>query len=133
MEDIKSTLKFHDYIVEEVSFKANLNKEENEEYEIDFGIEPHIYYNADKTQMFVNLKTSLFQNEEENYPFKMIVVLTGYFSVQMKNEDISKFEANAIAILYPYIRALVSTYTANCNVAPMILPTINVNKMLKKK
>ena len=38
-----------------------------------------------------------------------------------------------VAILYPYARALVSTYTSNANIAPLILPTINVNQFLKNK
>ena len=35
--------------------------------------------------------------------------------------------------MYPYLRALVSTYTANSNVLPLILPAINVNAMLEEK
>ena len=38
---------------------------------------------------------------------------------------------NAIAILYPYVRALISTYTANANINPLILPAINVNKLIE--
>lgn len=37
---------------------------------------------------------------------------------------------NTVAILFPYIRALVSNYTANANVPPLILPPINVSKIL---
>ena len=35
--------------------------------------------------------------------------------------------------MYPYLRAIVSTYTASANVSPVILPAINVNAMLKNK
>ena len=47
-------------------------------------------------------------------------------------DDITRYEANAIAIMYPYLRAIVSTYTASANIAPVILPAINVNAMLKR-
>lgn len=43
------------------------------------------------------------------------------------------FEPNAIAILYPYVRSIISTYTTNSNVDPIILPTINVVEMLKQE
>ena len=50
-----------------------------------------------------------------------------------ENAAIENFKSNAVAILYPYARALVSTYTSNANIAPLILPTINVNQFLKNK
>lgn len=82
--------------------------------------------------MIVELELKLFENAvEKGYPFDMYVLVRGYFSG--RGEDILQYQANAIAILYPYVRALVSTYTANSNVTPLILPTINVNKMLKEK
>ena len=46
---------------------------------------------------------------------------------------IRDFEANAIAILFPYMRAIISTYTANANVAPVIIPPMNINAYLKEK
>ena len=36
-----------------------------------------------------------------------------------------------MAILFPYIRALVSTFTANANVPPLILPPINVVNLIE--
>ena len=57
------------------------------------------------------------------------VNLTGYFMVDGCEPETLK--ANAIAILYPYVRAIISTYTANANITPLILPTINVNKLIK--
>ena len=59
----------------------------------------------------------------------MKVNLTGYFMADSCNPETLK--ANAIAILYPYVRAIVSTYTANANITPLILPPINVNKLIK--
>ena len=52
---------------------------------------------------------------------------------EMGDAKIKGFEANAIAILFPYIRAIISTYTANANVAPVIIPPMNINVYLRKK
>lgn len=47
-----------------------------------------------------------------------------------KYEDIpSYFFANAIAILFPYVRAFVSTLTLQANYAPMVLPTMNLSSL----
>ena len=68
--------------------------------------------------------------EKNNYPFEMTVSLTGKF--ECEGEEPEKFSKNAIAILYPYVRAIVSTYTANANVNALILPAINVNKLIEE-
>ena len=65
----------------------------------------------------------------------MEVVLKGFFSIDSadSNVDISFFKTNAVAILFPYLRAIVSSYTANANIAPVILPAMNINEYIRKK
>lgn len=53
--------------------------------------------------------------------------------VELRTNIFDHAEANAIAILFPYIRAIVSTYTAHANIVPVILPPMNINAYLKKK
>ena len=61
----------------------------------------------------------------------MIVEVQGAFAlISDEQENIQKYYANALSILYPYARAIVSTYTANANIEPLILPTVNIWKML---
>ena len=89
----------------------------------------------DNEHMRIRLIIHIFDEAIKNrYPFEMKVVVVGYFSIGVeKDNDIAHYQANAIAILYPYIRAIVSTYTASANVTPLILPTVNVNKFLKNR
>lgn len=129
MKDIKSILKFHNYKVDKVNFEMNNKEPDSTEYEVNFKVRADFSINDDNTKMLVTLKTSLYEDEEDNYPFKMFVAVTGLFSTEADG-DIVKFKANAAAILFPYVRALVSSFTANCNVVPLILPTINIHKML---
>ena len=45
-------------------------------------------------------------------------------------EDIPEyFYANSIAILFPYVRAFVSTVTLQANIRPIVLPTYNVSPL----
>lgn len=47
-----------------------------------------------------------------------------------KIEDIpSYFYSNSIAILFPYVRAFVSTVTLQANISPMMLPTMNLSSL----
>lgn len=129
MDKYKSKLIFNKYIIKEIEFKYH---EEFKEKPIDilFDIDKETKYIANKN-MIVDLDVRIFEDNEE-YPFYMKVVLRGFFTIE-NNEDNINFEPNAIAILYPYIRSIVSTYTANANIMPLTLPVINVNKLLKDK
>lgn len=45
-------------------------------------------------------------------------------------EDIPPFfYNNAIAILFPYVRAFVSTVTLQANIQPLVLPTLNLSDL----
>ena len=132
MEEYKSILSFNSYIVNEVNFKYNDNfvQQSKKGTTVKFSIKPNIYKNENK--LTIELITKIFENaEQNNYPFEMMVKLTGNFSTEGDNPD--KFIKNAIAILYPYIRAIVSTYTASANVTSLILPAINVNKLIDEQ
>ncbi len=130
-KEISGAIFFEKYEVVEVSFKKN-DAYDSEEVSVDVKMDADIKTDDNKESMIVELELKLFENAvEKGYPFDMYVLVRGYFSG--RGEDILQYQANAIAILYPYVRALVSTYTANSNVTPLILPTINVNKMLKEK
>lgn len=39
------------------------------------------------------------------------------------------FYSNSIAILFPYVRAFVSTVTLQANISPMMLPTMNLSSL----
>lgn len=125
-----SILKFNQYIVNEINFKNNNNfTKKDEKISIVFNICKDIKKNDSNLE--IKLTTTIFKDSEENnYPFEMNVVITGYFTIENNERNID-FEPNAIAILYPYIRAIVSTYTASANISPLILPAINVNKLME--
>ena len=129
--EIKSKLAFINYKVKEVILKQNNNfKNPREPINVVF------YLNHETIQkennMKIILKVEVFKNaEEKNYPFYMKVELEGNFETE--GEDIERFEINGIALLYPYVRAIVSTYTANSNMPTLILPPINVGNYYKTK
>ena len=40
-----------------------------------------------------------------------------------------EFISNSIAILFPYVRAFVSTLTLQANIKPILLPTLNLSSL----
>lgn len=134
--DIKSGLRFINYQVNEVNFQLNIDYKEDAA-SVDFNIERFVQYlEDDENTMYVTLVLNIFENpKENNYPFSMFLDVTGIF--KLDNIDIGKRESfaevNAVAILFPYLRSLVSTYTANSNIPALILPPINIVKLIENQ
>jgi preprotein translocase subunit SecB len=60
-------------------------------------------------------------------------VSTFTFADKIPFEEIPEyFYANSIAILFPYVRAFVSTVTLQANVSPIVLPTMNLTSLQSK-
>lgn len=130
---INSILRFDNYIVDRAVFKNN-PEFEGDEIDIQFDIEPQFQISEKKDSMIVLLEVDIFKDAiQNNYPFEMSIALVGMFQLEGMDDNIEKFKMNAVAILYPYVRSLVTSFTANSNITPLILPTINVNKLIKEK
>lgn len=131
-ENINSIFKFEQYIVKSINFNYNLDSEEDD-YEIDFSVNPN-FITMGTDHLIVELEVRIFDKPDKAYPFKLDLELVGFFECKNCSEnDIEEFKPNAVAILYPYVRSLVTSITANANTNPLILPTINTNKLLDKE
>lgn len=131
---MKANLKFKDYVVNSIEFKNNLSFD-NSPVEIDFDINSEVNFISDK-EFFLGLEIEIFREpEKNNYPFNFKAEIIGTFEIDTDNEvEKNKLaEQNSVAILFPYVRALISTYTSASNVSPIILPPINVVKYIKNK
>lgn len=126
-----SSLIFENYKVNKVKFKTNDIKQQKQVWNLKFNINNITEVNKERNKMKITLIINIFEGLEDA-PFSMNVEISGFFELAGE-DDITRYEANAIAIMYPYLRAIVSTYTASANVSPVILPAINVNAMLKRK
>ncbi len=127
-----SKLRFLDYVVDYVEFKNNAAFDA-EAVDIDFNIHHKVVRNM--PDAYVTLRMNIFPDAAaNNYPFSFSISATGHFQIDGDDsEEANNFlNVNAVAILFPYLRALVTTYTANANVTPLILPPVNIAKMLEK-
>lgn len=74
----------------------------------------------------------LFQaTTENNEPFIEILCVADFsFDNKVEKNSIpSFFYKNSIAILFPYIRAFISTVTLQSNAKPIVLPTMNLSSL----
>ena len=61
--------------------------------------------------------------------FDLNVTLVGQFVLDAGMVD--KLKANAVAVMFPYLRSQVTLLTTQPNILPIVLPTININKLLQ--
>ena len=82
----------------------------------------------------MSLSVSIDDNENK-IPFFMDIQISGKFEfTEWENAKLNMLAiGNATSVLYPYLRALVTTISSNANVPPYILPIMNINHLFKKK
>ena len=69
--------------------------------------------------------------ENEEVPTVLVVCIASFkFKENISYDEIPNFfYPNSIAILFPYVRAFVSTLTLQANIKPILLPTLNLSSL----
>ena len=80
---------------------------------------------------FVALEVKVESTEAEPKPFNLKARLVGIFEAEDVNtdEDRQVLPISTTEIVYPYLRAVVSSLTANAFINPLILPVIPAGTM----
>ncbi|WP_020088518.1 protein-export chaperone SecB [Levilactobacillus parabrevis] len=130
-----AVLEFANYRVKNMSYQRNEKYKINDEKII---MNPQVSrkINVDKNRIYVTLSVVVGSIEDEKLPFQVTCSVIGTFDYRPK-EDESEIDldqlvrVNAVAILYPYVRSIITMLTATSNEYPSyIMPTINVSKVL---
>lgn len=139
---MKSILSFDYYDVLETVYKHNPIFEESngEEMSITPSFNLNIKYKDKKrTEATLLFTTELGDEGLQKYPFYIKACILGVFSLEIKDQEDENtiinnmYKKNAVAILYPYMRSLVSDLSSKGNEMPLILPPINVGAMIENE
>lgn len=82
----------------------------------------------------VILTLSFFRNRElKEIPFELDLEIEGIFSWEQKLDEDSKqleklLKENAPAILYSYLRPIITATTIDANLPPLVIPLMNFNR-----
>lgn len=85
------------------------------------------------TEYQLNLMVKICYGKTADYPnspFRLAVEIAGRYECQDGWQQ--RWETNALAILFPYLRALVSTVTAQSGREPLVLPTVNITQFFRQ-
>ncbi|MFR4518364.1 MAG: protein-export chaperone SecB [Fusobacterium sp.] len=132
-ENDKTKLIFNNYIITKLNYDINKEFDNTQTVPLKMGITPNFREFEDPKSIEVTIDFKLFENSKE-YPFYLELSITGFFEIEgeVENEQ-AKFykEVNTVTILFPYLRAAISSITSLMNINPVILPPINVIELMK--
>lgn len=132
-EENAAVIQFKGYRVTEMSFLCSADYE-FPEGEISYSFHfSKTFLPLSDTEIQENIGINLFypgsETTMENAPYRLNVEIAGRFSSTSPWQP--EWEQNAMAILFPYLRSLVSLITSNSGREPVILPTINISSLFE--
>lgn len=130
---MKALLQFNRFKVLELIYKIDLSSDFSDELSPTFAVQ--IQSNeSDIKQAIVNLSVEIGEPADKAY---LKATIAGFFTFDTSDGEVTEdviykyYEINGTAILFPYLRSIVSDLTSKGDDSPIILPTLNIPAMLK--
>lgn len=129
----KSALLFGDYTVNEIRFK-DIPKGNNVS---EFALHPEFgrkLIELGNNKYDYTLSVEISPTDDNPAPFELYISITGHFALEDADDPLEAnlreviLKQNTAAILFPFLRAIVSTVTANANIPSLLLPVLNFTK-----
>lgn len=133
---MKAVLQFIDYHVTNIEYLYDPSFIEDEaDLKPDFSFELE-FADENKEQANLQLGIELGDRNLEKNSIYVNCKVKGEFIIEAANEldegdKIDYYRINGVAILYPYLRSLVSDVTGKGSEQAVILPTMNIIKMIQ--
>ena len=117
---------------EEILIKNNNLESEQESFDINPEISRDIrFINENQTVGQTRLIFSITNSMEKTFPVDLKIVLVGTFILEKisldDRENFLKYQA--VQILFPYLRTMLSNITSSAFMSPILLPVIDVYKL----
>ncbi|WP_422484772.1 protein-export chaperone SecB [Gudongella sp. DL1XJH-153] len=130
-------IKFQGYCVEEINYVRNNDFNENTN-NVEMIPQFLIKVAVDKKNPYkynIIIGTRLGFSDNENLPFRVSVVVRGFYEANEENIDEDELEniylVNSSSILFPYLRSILTDATSKSDHEPVILPTINFYSIIE--
>ena len=116
-------LKFIGYQVNESNYKLN----DIPKGTVNFTVNPNIQMDIkkDPKKLLLAISVTVRGTEEKPAPFDLFTKITGTFDIVEDSLDINRMRIDSSRVLFPYVRAYVSTLTSLSGMPPYVLPLID--------
>lgn len=126
MKEQIAKFRFKGYKIVESHIVTNPEKEPSQNLNVEFG--QTIGVNEEGHGMCLEMTANI---NDENNALVIQIKARGFFEFDSDLEPKEKdtfFRTNAPAILFPYVRAYITTLSSLSGVKPVILPTLNMSQ-----
>ncbi|ARC63911.1 protein-export chaperone SecB [Bacillus licheniformis] len=132
---MKAVMQFIDYKVLETRFKLNPAIESEEDLEPTFGFQ---FKEFEENKALIKVSIELGDIEVSETSMYVFAEIAGIFQIESEEEidEVLKkelFQVNSVAILYPYLRSLVSDLSSKGSNEGILLPTVNVRQLMSQE
>lgn len=129
-------IKFNNYITSKIAYERNPKFSQKGRLTVNPSYICEIIEN--ELEANVKLTATILAEKDQNQPFSMEVEIVGFFEYVPEDSENISFKdylmTNAIAILFPYLRAIIADITARSNEFPTLsLPVANISKLLSEQ
>ncbi|NLB25680.1 MAG: protein export chaperone secb [Bacteroidales bacterium] len=128
MKELSKTAKFQfrNYKILKSHFEI---KNENHSNTINLNFEPKGIINRENSCFKLQLGVQI-EDAEKSFLINVVIVADFYFDTDISPEHLNTyFYVNAPALLFPYVRAYISTLTTLSGINPINLPTLNLTAL----
>lgn len=119
-------LRFTGYRIEKIDYSVNENFDFNKNSELipSFAFR-YVFSNEfeDKCNIIIGIK----YDKKANHPFLLNLIIRGFFEINEKD-----FLINGFAILFPYVRTIITDIT-KASLIPLVIPTMNIQNFIENK
>ncbi|MDO5078562.1 MAG: protein-export chaperone SecB [Streptococcus minor] len=125
----KPVISLEKYEVDEINFSRSLTKDDLENSEV-FDVSFGGGFSEDKQNGKVTISVTCIDKETLR---KVKVTVSGYFLIN-DTENIEEFLiVNGSAIIFPYVRSILSMVTSFDSETALLIPTVNILDLMKNK
>lgn len=125
---MEAILKFTGYKIVNLEYSRDIDLLDKDENELEVGVGTAISDDGEQGQV----KISVTALDVENKRIVKAEVLGSFDFIDVEDKE-RTLAVNGTAILYPYVRAIISTITTQDSLNAIILPTVNTLNFLKNE
>lgn len=125
---MEAILKFTGYKIVNLVYSRDIDLLDKDENELEVGVGTAISDDGEQGQV----KISVTALDVENKRTVKAEVLGSFDFIDVEDKE-RTLAVNGTAILYPYVRAIISTVTTQDSLNAIILPTVNTLNFLKNE
>lgn len=119
---MKAKIDFKNFVVPKFQFDKNLPNDVENTLEL----MPQVVISRSKKQFHINVELELI-DKENDFLLQMICVGIFHYNIDDENELLNFMSINGPAIIFPYIRSFISSFTALSGFDTVTLPTLNLS------